>query len=617
MDFFERQDAARSRTKWLVFLFIIAVVAIIAVLYTIAILGLGGPIWQSDVFLSVSGLVVLVVGCGSLFRISQLSQGGSAVATMLGGLPVDLNTTDPKLRQLLNVVEEMAIASGVPVPSVYVLSEDPSINAFAAGHEAGDAVIGVTRGTLERLTRDELQGVIAHEFSHLLNGDMRLNIRLMGVLFGILCLAMLGQILLRMSMFSRPRSSSDDKSSAGIVVVMIGAGVALFIIGYIGVFFAKLIKAAVSRQREFLADSAAVQFTRNPDGIAAALHKIGGFSSLLTSPHAEEASHMFFGNGLAESWLALLATHPPIEERIQAIAPDFDPENVRKITPPPIPQDGKAAPVRRSWLGHAGNPQENHLIQAAAMISSLPQPASVAAHDLHGATALLYSLLFDENPAIQEKQWASLQIDTPTKLETVNHLAQRSSLTHEQQITLVDLAIPTLRHLSLEQYTVFRKNVELMIQADGEIDLFEFLLEKILVRHLDRHFTKQTTPSVKFTYLMPLLPDVAVLLGALAGVGHSEIADRENAYQAGIIELLVNSQDPALKRPVTLGLTEVGTALDRLALAAPQVKRQVLTACGQTVMYDGEVTVREAQLLRAIADAVDCPVPPFVTPSQG
>jgi Zn-dependent protease with chaperone function len=610
MDFFTRQDQARSKTRGLVVLFVLAVAGITATIYLVAVLLFGGGFWQPELLGGVILLVLAVVGVGSVFKIMQLSQGGTAVASMLGGVPVDLHTQDPQLRQLLNIVEEMSIASGVPVPSVYVLQEDAAINAFAAGHTAGDAVIGVTRGAIERLTRDEMQGVIAHEFSHILNGDMRLNIRLMGGLFGILCLALLGQILLRSSLYMRPRSG--DRNGGGVAFFVVG-GIALITIGYIGVLFANLIKAAVSRQREFLADAAAVQFTRNPDGIAGALHKIGRLSGKLQSAHATEASHMFFGNGVREPWLGLLATHPPIEKRIRAVAPHFDPNNVRTVRPPdpPLP-DGKAAPVRRSWLGHAGQPDAGHLVAAAALLSELPRRSAAAAHELHGATALIYALLFAEDTALQEKQWQSLQVDDATRSETAKRLQERAELSHEQQITLIDLAIPTLRQLSPDQYEVFRRNVEAMISADEKIDLFEFLLEKILVRHLDHHFTKKTGTPVQFRGVLPLLPDVAVLLGALAQLGSKEETEREAAYAAGVRELLVNSADPALARPTEIDLSRVSSALDRLAAAAPNVKRQVLTAAGSTVMADENVAVGQAQLLRAMADAIDCPVPPFV-----
>lgn len=615
MDFFERQNLAHKNTRFLVVLFVAAVLAIIAVLYFSAIAFFGSPVWDPDVFFSVVLGTLAVVGLGSLFKILQLSQGGSAVAAMLGGQLVDVHTTDPRLRQLLNIVEEMSIASGLPVPEVYLLAEDASINAFAAGHGPGDAVVGVTRGAVERLTRDELQGVIAHEFSHILNGDMKLNIRLMGVLFGILCIAVAGQILMRSGFWTGGASGgSRDRNSGNLGLAIMLAGLVLLIVGYIGVFFAKLIKAAVSRQREFLADAAAVQFTRNPSGIAGALHKIGGLSAKISSPHAEEASHLFFGNGLGDSWLRMLATHPPIEDRIRAIDPAFDPTNVKKIRPPRPPEDGSAAPVRRNWLGHAGVPGPDHLMQAAAMISALPEYSAASAHELHGAAAMVYSFLLSGDAAVRERQIQSMTADPAGVKALLEQFAKKEALSYEQQITLVDLAIPTLRQLSPEQYRQFRDNVERLIRADGELHLPEFLLEKILVRHLDMHFTKTTGAKVVFRQIQPLLPDIALLLGGLALLANGEAEDR--AYAAGVRELLVNAADPALKQPSAVGLEEVGRALDRIATASPDLKRRILTACGAVVMDDSDVSLGQAQLLRAIADAVDCPVPPFVKPAE-
>ena len=333
MDFFEKQELARRRTKWLVFYFVLAVFGIIAALHFgfCAIFGQDFNDWQL-LGITAAG-VIFSVAIGSLVKIIQLAKGGKAVAEMLGGTPVDPATTDPSERRLRNVIEEMSLASGVPVPSVYILDE-AAINAFAAGYGPTDAAIGVTRGCIENLTRDELQGVVAHEFSHILNGDMRLNIRLMGLLNGILFLAILGGVLVRVAASSPRSRSSDSKNSGSIVALFLGAGAVLYLVGWIGVFFSKLIQAAVSRQREFLADASAVQFTRNPHGIAGALAKIGNLTSRLTHPRTQEASHMFFGNGLAESWFNLFATHPPIKERIAQIAPDLE---LTEAAPPPLP----------------------------------------------------------------------------------------------------------------------------------------------------------------------------------------------------------------------------------------------------------------------------------------
>ncbi len=326
MDFFEHQDKARRHTKLLVVYFVIAVACIIASVYLASLVIFYGSqsqtpdtlqqefiLWKPLLLLySVLGTLG-VVGLGSLYKTAALAKGGSVVAESLGGRLVDLNTPDPDEQQLRNVIEEMAIAAGVAVPKIYLLDDENGINAFAAGHAPGDAAIGVTRGCMTLLDRDELQGVIGHEFSHILNGDMRWNLRVMGVLYGIMCLAVIGQILI----YSRGRGSKGRNP----LMLM---GLALIVIGAIGVFFGRLIQAAISRQREFLADASSVQFTRNPAGLSAALQKIGGAGSQVESAHAGEASHMFFGNGLGKPFLGMLATHPPLEDRIRAIDPGWD-----------------------------------------------------------------------------------------------------------------------------------------------------------------------------------------------------------------------------------------------------------------------------------------------------
>ena len=337
-DFFDRQDHARRQTRRLVVMFALAVVVIVMAVYFVAVavtgvvgeepfLRLDTPYpdalwWHPLLFLWVALGTLLVIAVGSLYKISELAAGGEVVALMLGGRAVNPQTTDLAERRLLNVVEEMALASGVPVPPVYVLDREPGINAFAAGHQPGNAVVAVSAGCLRCLTREELQGVMGHEFSHILNGDMRLNLRLIGAVNGILVLAIVGYYILRSAGEVR---SSDSKSAGGAAGIAL-LGVVLLILGYIGVFFGNLIKSAISRQREFLADFSSVQFTRNPAGISGALKKIGGLGagSRIRDSHAHEISHMFFGDAFAGSFFNLFATHPPLVTRIKAIEPDFD-----------------------------------------------------------------------------------------------------------------------------------------------------------------------------------------------------------------------------------------------------------------------------------------------------
>lgn len=625
MDHFARQDEARRKTGYLLWLYLLAIAGIIAVVYLVWQVFTEGPMWDAEALAWIAGGVIVIVGGGSLIKISQLGGGGGSVAEMLGGRLVDPATRDPQLRQLLNVVEEMALASGLPVPGVYVLAEDNSINAFAAGFTPDDAAVGVTRGTLERLTRDELQGVIAHEFSHILNGDMRLNVRLIGLLFGILCLAILGRLLFRIGLMARPSSSSEGKGVVG-VLALAAAGGALFLIGMIGVFFARLIQAAVSRQREFLADAAAVQFTRNPQGIASALYKIGKYSGRISSVDAAEAGHLFFGNGLSEPWFGWLATHPPLAKRIAAIDPQFDPEGVRHRPPPvPKPMDGSGAAVPRNWMGQRPEPvvaSMAPLISLAVgdeLVGGVDAAAREEVRELGGAVALVYALLLDESEGVRGQQLAALQragVNAATLQATQRWYAQRADWNGEKRIALLDLAIPTLRGLSPRQYRDFRGQTQQLIGADGQVHLFEYLLQTALVRHLDRFYEPVRKSEPEIQHLLPVLPEVAVVLSAVAHVGQPGEKERSEAYRAGLRELLVKLDDPALERLRAPGIEALDQALKRLGRGSVGVRRQVLLAAAQVAMQSGGTNETEGQLLRILADALDCPVPPFVKPDE-
>jgi len=615
MDFFDRQERARKKTGILVVLFGMAVLGIIVVLDLLFSLIFEIPWHDPDLILYVAGGVVVLVTGGSLVKMMELSQGGRVVATMLGGELVHQHSTDPAERRLINVVEEMSIASGVPVPEIYLLP-DPAINAFAAGHGPGDTAIGITRGAMERLNRDELQGVIAHEFSHILHGDMKLNLRLMGLLNGILCIAILGGILLRVTFYmpaDRGGSDDDRRGSGGLAVVLLGTGLALYLVGWIGVFFGNLIKSAVSREREFLADASAVQYTRNPQGIAGALWKIGKFSARLENPRAQEASHMYFGNGLGDPLFELFSTHPPIPDRVRAIAPDFDPSSV-DTTPPPRKPQKNPAPRPPLASGVFARPDGPPIGFAAALIAGLPEFSRNAAREMHPATALVFSLLLDNDPERRARQLEGLAIEEPVRVQMLQFFERRQEIEGAGRIALVDLAIPTLRYLSNEQYQEFRSQVRHLMESDQQIDLFEFVLQKVLLRHLDLYFTKSTGARVRFRSIVPLLPEINTLLSALAIVGHSEQAARETAFEDGVRELLFKPSSHTMTLGEQCEIAAIDSALDRLAEAAPDVKRTVLKACAQAAASDGVIASHEYEVLRAIADALDCPVPPLPLP---
>jgi Zn-dependent protease with chaperone function len=648
MDFFERQEKARRNTKLLVVYFIAGVAMLIVVVYLVfaTVFTAAGmrhrsrnhryynydtqntqleaqphPLWNPRLFLGVAVGTLAVIGIGSAFKTMELAQGGSAVSSMMGGRLVNPNTTDLDERKLLNVVEEMALASGVPVPQVYVMDNEQGINAFAAGHTTSDATVTVTRGCMKLLTRDELQGVIAHEFSHILNGDMRLNLRLLGIIFGILCLAVIGRILL----YTR---SSRDRNALPLV------GLALLAVGYVGVFFGRLIQSAVSRQREFLADASAVQFTRNPLGLAGALKKIGGLGeegSRVKAAHSEEVSHMFFGNGMPAPLFGLMATHPPLEERIRAIDPNFDgkfiptryaaeEDSVEQITraaasarrasiPPVIPVAMAAV------MPNLGAPSTAHLHYAVELRDSFPPALKNAARDAMGASALVYGLLMSSDAAIRAKQLGLLEQNTSpaVRQETERLLPQIDPVATNAKLPLVDLALPGLRQLSPAQYQQFSRAIQALIEADGEIDLFEYVLQKIVRRHLDGQYHGARRSIVQYYAPKPLAPDCAVLLSALAHVGSENPVECEAAFQKGARGLSAYAQAPiAYAGSENCDLAQVDPALDRLNQAAPQIKKTVLNACVQVVAADGVIQEMEAELLRAIADALDCPMPPFL-----
>jgi len=612
-DFFIRQDRAHRATRWLIFYFVAAVIGIIAVLQGIVAFSLGESYWNLHLLAMVAGGVVIVVLAGAIYRIAELSQGGSVVAEMLGGRLIDAHTSDLKEIQLRNVVEEMAIASGVPVPEIYVLADEVGINAFAAGHNPGDAAVAVTAGALEKFNREELQGVIAHEFSHILNGDMRLNIRLIGVLNGILLLAILGRILFAIG--GRVRVGGDRSgNSAGITVGIFGLGVALFIIGWIGVFFAKLIKAAVSRQREFLADASAVQFTRNPAGISRALYKIGATSGRLQSPRADEASHLFFGNGLSDPAMSWFATHPPIDARIRAINPQFDPESVpRPIDPPRGPASDHPA---SAWVPTGGVPNARQLSVAAAMLAALPEAIRSGANQAASAEAIVYSLVLSHDPELLAKQIDLIELTQSERTLLSDELKRRDEIEENAVLAVIDLCIPTLRRISKEQYQVFRSNIRKIIESDGQVSFLEYVLHKAIVRHLDHYFENAAPASVNFRSVLPLLPDCVHLFSALAWLGGGDAALRDTAYRTGITALMVKPDAFPMERQDECNLIAVDASLDRIATADAVTKNKILLACGRVILADDLVQPRQEALLRAIADAVGAPVPPFVPPAQ-
>ena len=662
MSFFECQEQARKKTGRLVILFGVAVAAIIlttylAVAFFYVTLADNYPshrgrnsrhrysaeykpmaerpsMWEPPLLACVGTGVLAVVGVGTLVKLGQLRSGGRAVAESVGGRAINANIAGPQERKIINVVEEMAIASGIPVPPVYILDED-SLNAFAAGYTPRDAVVTVTRGSVELLTRDELQGVVGHEFSHILNGDMRLNIQLMGVLHGILAIGLIGWFIMRLAFNSGGRSSRRSKDGGGTLLIL-ALGGTLMVIGYVGTFFGNLIKAAVSRQREFLADASSVQFTRNPLGIAGALKKIGGLAGGSRIEHhaAAQVSHMFFGQASA-SWLDfLLATHPPLTERIRRVDPAWDgkfttvaPLDSEPATPKTAPAAepvlaGLAAVAASAAMMRAvdkvGRPSQVQLAQAASLIEQLPDSVKAAAHEPFAARALVYAMLIDKDQETQGRQLDHLRrhAEPGTAAECERLLPEVQALDDRQRLPALDLAMPALRQLSQPQYATFRDSVERLIRTDDKVELFEWMVQQLVLRNLAPQFNQAGPPRVQYYGLGRLTRECSLLLSTLAYIGQRDATAAGAAFDAGAQCLGEIAFPLQIVEAAACKFGTLEVALDQLDQTAPRLKRQIVEACSATVLADGRVTTREAELLRGILAILGCPVPPLAGASD-
>jgi len=642
MDFFASQDEARRKTGQLLFYFVLAVILIIVAIYAaITFIFIyqqsrpgpfdPGRLWNPDLFVAVVGATLLVVVSGSLYKIAVLRSGGARVAEMLGGMLIPASSDAFLEKRLLNIVEEMAIASGVPVPPVYLMEKEKGINAFAAGFTPDDAVIGVTRGALETLNREELQGVVAHEFSHILNGDMWLDLKLVGFLHGILLIALIGRSILRGSSRSR-----NNKNSGGAVVF----GLILLILGYIGVLFGKLIKSGVSRQREYLADASAVQFTRNPPGLAGALKKIGGLASgsLIEHNKAEEISHMFFSNGLKASWVGAFSTHPPLAERITRLDPAFDgtfPEVVPKQAaapgadtietaeqqPPDKIPKGAAAVIALAVLAadpqnitrDIGTPVRAHMEYARRLLQSLPPEIREAASDPFGACAVIYGLLLDKDEEVRGRQVEQLKSSADKEIfaATEKIIPFMLALEEDARLPLMDLAMPSLRSMSLEQFRKFEENTGRLVRIDGRTSLSEYILEHVVVRRLEKSFITTQRSVTVIDSIQEVAEEISALLSLLANVGHGDDeAARAFAGAAATFKQQVASFHYLTKQECKE--IKLDTVLNRLAQLNLKVKQSLITAFFQCLVHDQQITMKEAEFFRLLVYALDTPLPPWV-----
>jgi len=638
MDFFTSQDRARRNTGMLVFLYVLAVLAIILGVYLAFRMIVfwqesktnapASPVFDLKLMAYVGVGTLLVVGGATFIKIMELNAGGAVIAESLGGRRIEPGSTDALDRKILNVVEEMAIASGMAVPDVYMMDRENRINAFAAGHSVDEAVIGVTRGCVEQLSRDELQGVIAHEFSHILHGDMKLNLRLIGVLHGILVIGLIGSLLLRNAAYTGG-SRRDNRG----VMVMLALGVALFVIGMLGTLFGRLIQAAVSRQREFLADASAVRFTRQPAGIAGALKRIGARKggSHINSGKVQEFRHMYFGAGTSEMASAL-ATHPPLAVRIKRIEPRW---NGRFPEPeaPPLPPEPQSIQTPRRAQGrsheemfkdilkagvltgavqHVGRPSHDNLVQAHELLAGIPQRLRDGVQTLSGAHAVVCATLMDSEPSSRQKQLLHLEgRGESLRDDVINYLSLMQPLGPRVRLPLVELSMPILRHSNEAEYRQLMEDVDYLSRADAMIDPFEWILGRVLRHHLAPKFDAEKKPRSRTARIADSRTEVATLLTQIARAGHDDPAMQQAAFDAGAAQLEGAQVEGNWKivPPAQASLPALDAAVDALTLMLASEKKKVLEACAATIAADREVTVTEAELLRGISDVLECPMP--------
>jgi len=619
VDFFARQAAARGQTRWLVVSFILALLAVALaldlVLFTflassrahgvdIDPLGFAASNPGAAIFSTL--LVMGVLGLASVYKSVELRGGGGVVARSLGGVLVDPDTRDIQRKRLLNVVSEMAIASGVPMPEVYVLEQEGAINAFAAGHTPANAAVTVTQGALDRLNRDQLQGVIGHEFSHILNGDMRLNVQLMGWVFGLFVVGLIGRLILNFS----PR---DRRNNNNAIVVL---GLAVMVLGYVGMFCGRLLQAAVSRQRERLADASGVQFTRNPQGLKEALIKIAATpeGSALATPQAEQAAHMFFAEGLHR----VFATHPPLLERIRELDPQFDESEIARVAA----QMERETPVRAQTSAPDAVPVPGPgaaLASISALTGTMATeyaqqsvPEVVREFQSPGrAQAFVVALLLSQEPAVRQRQLTLLgQKLSAGNFAFIQQIAPTvDAIDPMQRLPALQQVFPALRRVPVPQRKALAALADELIYADARIDAFEFSLARLLETLL-RDELEARVPHGTVS-LEAAQEQVHILFASLAQLGAENEHDARIAYEAGMTVVL--PMRPPEYVPLRDWARQLSAALPRLEQLEPFAKKRLIDGLVKTITTDDVMTQAESELLRTVCALLHCPLPPLLT----
>ncbi len=640
MNFFERQDAARRNSRLLVVLFIVAMavivlvidVAVVAFVFVAALIfvhrALEIPGWVHGI--AIVGTIATIAWVSIRKSIELRSGGGQAVAQMMGARRVVPVNATPAERRLLNVVQEMAIAAGTRVPSVYVMDQAGGINSFAAGYDGSFCVIVVTRGVLETLNRDELQAVIGHEFSHIVNGDMALNLRMIGILAGLLFIGAAGEHMLRVALEGTSEGSQYEEAG-GILGILGGfiVGILLTVVGYAGLVAGRIIKAMVAREREFLADAGSVQFTRNPEGLAGALDQARRKHSFVLHPNVEDVSHLFFAEAVYLEEERALSTHPLVAERIRRLLPRFKGDDYRNRRPDTVAElqrtayaEARAVAGRRAlsdqdWkltpneaVALAGTVGERDVRVATALLDALPGDARDALRTKGGSRALVVALILSADDKALAQEIEAL------RAARFDHLAATASalasvgrtLPRTWHLPVLDLALAELRDQDEKERHDLVRALDAVVRADRRITAYRFAYVSFVRSQLEPR--KSAMGGRKA--LESLAPEVALMLSmvAHAGCAHegTRAEDAAKAFAAGAAEMGLAGRITPVARE-GCDLQHVCAALEKLRDLAPLAKARFIKGLFAAITSDGVIRVVEAALMRMIGAVLDCPLP--------
>ncbi len=648
MNYEDHQELAKSQTAQLLFYL---AVGTIGVVFTTSV---AASMWFYARVSTTAGrnaalvAAMLTLGAIILSSISKGAQirhgGGEYLAASMGGYPIDLTTKGPSERQLVNIVEEIAVASGLPVPTLFILHDEMGINAFAAGWNADNAVIGVTRGALVYLTRDELQAVIAHEFSHVANGDMKVKTRIIAWVYGIGSLSTMGRGLLRFI----PRSGAN-----GAALAMFGGAVVLMVLGAIGGWFASLMQAAVNREREHLADASAVQYTRDSESLANALKKIAALGSKneIQAAHASEAAHLFFETPFSRA----SKTHPPLHQRIAALSPAWDgslpdlaeledragkyvsithlghalPDLVGGVAAPvtgplaeatngvgeaiagPLDNIVETAVVAGAFGASSdGQPSDAHLHHARRILDEIPSETRTQLHTPEGAVAAVLGLLISPLPEHRERELGRAVELTGFPAEVlVAGSTIIGSLDRRLRLPAIDIALASVRRAPDDVQDLLRETISDFTASSPDADLFRWMLRRSVLRHLE---DSEAQGTIEHHRLLVELPDEASLVyAALAAYNSAGDAQVGRAYLAAH-EAAGLERPEAMPHPSHLTVARLDVALDALAEMNHDNRFRFVTGAIAAAELDGAISADEAALVRVVADSVRMAMPPLL-----